>query len=120
MERKKFEQVPVLHSGGVKTPPHEVVPGCEYCKPPKFELGEVYATTNALRKLNTQDIDNAISRHVQGDWGMVCQDDAHANGFALLHDLRIVSIYRDRNGIRFWIITEADRSSTTVLLPSDY
>ncbi len=120
MEKKKFVQPSVLHNGGVLTKPNEVFPECEFCTPPKFELGGLYATACALDELNRQDIHDAIYRHIQGDWGKVCRDDAEANEFALLNDLRIFSIYEDRAGIRFWIITEADRSLTTVLLPSDY
>ena len=110
----------VLHNNGVLSHPDRPVEGCEFCMTLKFSTGALRASKVALQSVNREDIAAALHRHVHGDWGIVCRDDAEANEYALLHDLRILSIYRDRNGIRFWIITEADRSSTTVLLPSDY
>lgn len=55
-----------------------------------------------------------------GDWGDLCEEDRQANEDALNRDLRLLSSYSDRNGTKFWIITEADRSLTTILLPEDY
>lgn len=55
-----------------------------------------------------------------GDWGDLCEEDRQANEDALNRDLRLLSAYSDRNGAKFWIITEADRSLTTILLPEDY
>lgn len=122
MEKKesKKEDKRILHNHGVLSHPDRPVEGCEYCTTLKFPTGALHATKFALQSVNRVDIVLALHRHVHGDWGIVCRDDAEANEYALLHYLRIVSIYEDRNGIRFWIITEADRSSTTVLLPSDY
>jgi hypothetical protein len=65
--------------------------------------------------------DTYLARHLSGDWGDVTEEDKGENEFALSRNLRIVSVYNTPdNGTRFWIITEADRSSTTLLLPSDY
>ncbi|MBX3412562.1 MAG: type I restriction endonuclease subunit M [Pirellulales bacterium] len=63
---------------------------------------------------------DAIECHARGDWGLVCSEDWQANEDALRDDLRLLSAYRTSNGAKFWIITEADRSSTTVLMPDDY
>lgn len=88
--------------------------------PQKFELGRLLATPHALDILNPDDVHNAVSRHSSGDWGDLCEEDLQANQFALDENLRLLSVYQDRSGTKFWIITEADRSATTVLLPEDY
>lgn len=85
-----------------------------------FQLGQIVATTNAINTLNKTDIQSALLKHSRGDWGLSCHDDKQANDVALENGDRIVSVYKDRNKKKFWIITEADRSATTVLLPDDY
>lgn len=83
-------------------------------------MGQLYATQNALQLLNPAEIADAVQRHCRGDWGDICQEDRGLNEEALTDGSRIMSIYQAKQGIRFWIITEADRSVTTVLLPEDY
>jgi hypothetical protein len=61
-----------------------------------------------------------IRRHVQGDWGELCADDVQENEFSLQNWLRLLSAYRLKDGTKIWVITEADRSATTVLLPEEY
>jgi len=85
-----------------------------------FRLGRIVATPNALAKLSQQDIMTAIQRHQPGDWGDVCDDDRQANNCALTDATRLFSVYHSENQLKFWIITEADRSVTTLLLPEDY
>lgn len=87
---------------------------------PKFPLGQVVITRNALDTLNAEDVHNALARHAGGDWGGVCEQDAKENELSLKEGFRLFSVYHDANGAKFWIITEADRSATTVLLPEDY
>jgi len=90
--------------------------------PPKFLLGYVVATPGALAAF-TQAQDNIrtyLSRHQSGDWGEVGKEDADENELSLLAGFRILSAYRIKDGTRIWIITEADRSATTVLLPEEY
>ena len=87
---------------------------------PKFPLGQVVATPNALALISQSDITATLARHVTGDWGDVCAEDKLVNDQAVVEGLRILSAYQTANGIKFWIITEADRSVTTVLLPEDY
>ena len=85
----------------------------------KFPLGQVVITPNALEKLKSDDILNALNRHVVGDWGELDDEDRQTNDEALQSGHRLLSAYR--SGVtKFWIITEADRSSTCVLLPEDY
>ncbi|HRJ27381.1 MAG TPA: hypothetical protein PLO61_07725 [Fimbriimonadaceae bacterium] len=61
-----------------------------------------------------------IGRHASGDWGEVCDEDRASNEEALVEGLRLMSVYTSTSGLTFWIITEWDRSITTVLLPEDY
>jgi hypothetical protein len=67
-----------------------------------------------------EDVADALRRHFSGDWGEVCDEDRRANELALSFGQRLLSSYRDRRGNRFWIVTESDRSATTVLLPDEY
>jgi len=89
-------------------------------KDPQFELGQLCATPNLLSQVNHRDIEVALSRHLRCDWGEVCKDDWKANDLALREDTRLLSVYKSDGGVKFWIITEADRSVTTVLMPEDY
>lgn len=86
---------------------------------PRVALGILLITRNAQEILTQEEIGHAIARHMTGDWGDVPPEDREANEEALVHGYRLLSAYGDGDR-RFWIITEADRSVTTVLLPSDY
>jgi len=83
-------------------------------------MGRLVITPRADQELNLRDVLHALRRHVRGDWGDLDEDDWATNDHALAHGLRILSSYADLRGTTFWIITEADRSATTVLLPEDY
>lgn len=88
----------------------------------KFPLGQCVATPGALKALEESN-ESAIPflrRHAAGDWGDVCADDAQANEDALKLGARLLSSYRTTKGTRLWVITEADREVTTVLLPEEY
>jgi len=85
-----------------------------------FALGDVVITANAQAVLSRSEVLVAIERHAMGDWGDVRAEDRLANERALRDGLRLLSEYVDGNGVCFWIITEADRSSTCILLPEDY
>lgn len=61
-----------------------------------------------------------IHRHQSGDWGDVCEEDKQANEMALANSSRLLSAYHTRTGVKLWVITEWDRSATTVLLPEEY
>ena len=87
---------------------------------PTFPLGQLVAMPNALEHITQNDIMAALQRHVAGDWGDVCAEDKQTNDRAVVEGTRILSEYRAANGTKFWIISEADRSVTTVLLPEDY
>ncbi len=89
---------------------------------PLFALGQVVATPGALAAMTQLDIAPLalIHRHVTGDWGDLGAEDQQENRLALRSDLRIFSSYRISASVKIWIITEADRSSTTLLLPNEY
>ena len=86
----------------------------------KFRLGRIVSTPNALSRLTQEDILMGIKRHQAGDWGDVTENSRQANERALMEHTRLLSVYHAESGIKFWLITEADRSATTVLLPEDY
>jgi len=86
----------------------------------KFRLGRIVATPNALSRLSNEDILTGIKRHQAGDWGDMDQDDRQENDRALTHGGRLFSVFHAANGVKFWIITEASRDVTTVLMPEDY
>ena len=87
-----------------------------------FPLGRVVATPGALTALQKaeQAPREFIDRHVNGDWGELSPEDRQENDFSVTHELRILSAYTTSAGDRIWIITEADRSTTTILLPEEY
>ena len=86
----------------------------------RFRLGRLVSTPNALNQLTQDDILTAIWRHQAGDWGCVDDEDWRANERALVEGTRLLSAYESANGVKFWLITEADRSVTTILMPEDY
>lgn len=89
-----------------------------------FTLGRLLMTANIQSLIEESQLTNefifdSLKRHVHGDWGSLSEDDKLENENALKTGCRILSAYQC-NEIKIWIITEADRSATTVLLPSDY
>ena len=89
---------------------------------PLFALGQVVATPGALVALEKagQQPGDFLARHASGDWGDVPPEDSKENEFSLQHGFRLLSAYRTNAGDRLWVITEADRSSTCILLPEEY
>ena len=85
---------------------------------PKFALGQTVITAGALATLSPEEVLTALGRHAAGDWGDVDPDDWQANERALLEDTRLVSVYRLSR--KFYVITEWNRSLTTILLPEEY
>ena len=88
----------------------------------KFSAGHIVATPGALEAFDASGESplTFLQRHLAGDWGELDDDDVRENELSLQHDWRILSCYRLSTGVKFWIITEADRSATTFLLPSEY
>lgn len=89
---------------------------------PRFALGSIVATPGALDAFRAAGDDPMayLVRHVAGDWGDVDEHDHRENEFSLIHGFRLLSAYTLSSGTKIWIITEADRSVTTVLLPDEY
>jgi hypothetical protein len=85
----------------------------------KFPLGQIVMTANASDQLAAEDIQQGLTRHAAGDWGEVCEGDREENELSLKEGFRLLSVYRSGE-TKFWIITERDRSVTTVLMPEDY
>lgn len=88
-------------------------------KEAKFPLGQLVITSNASGQLALDEVQAGLKRHASGDWGEVCRDDAALNDAGLKAGDRLLSVYLSGD-TKFWIITEADRSVTTVLMPDDY
>ena len=87
---------------------------------PKFPLGQIVVTANALGTLHPDDVLRALARHAGGDRGDLDDADRRESELSLKEGFRLLSAYRGADGTKFWVITEADRSVTTVLLPQDY
>jgi len=87
----------------------------------QFPLGRIVATAGVLQLFNSQAnvLTGLLARHQSGDWGQLSNEDWEANDQAIAEGWRILSVYRVA-GIKVWIITEADRSTTTLLLPEEY
>lgn len=86
----------------------------------RIPLGQIYITPGARREVPHGEICDAIIRHMTGEFGDLSEADWESNTEALENDGQILSAYDSKAGVRFWIITEGDRSVTTILLPEDY
>ena len=91
-------------------------------KQPAFELGQIVATPGALAALKKagQQPGEFLTRHVNREWGDLSDEDRKENDYSLEHGFRLLSSYLTNAGDKIWIITEADRSVTTFLLPEEY
>ena len=91
-------------------------------KPPLFDLGQLVATPGALAALEKtgQSPMEFLSRHVTADWGDIPEEDRKENQYSLEHGFRLLSSYRTTADQVVWVITEANRSHTTLLLPDEY
>ena len=89
---------------------------------PLFDLGQLVATPGALAALEKtgQNAMEFLSRHIRGDWGDLPREDKDENQLSLEKGFRLLSSYRTTAGDKIWVITEADRSHTTLLLPDEY
>jgi hypothetical protein len=91
-------------------------------KQPLFELGQVVATRGAITALEEADQspEEFLIRHVTGDWSNLPDEDQKENEFSVEHGFRIFSSYLTNQNVKIWVITEADRSVTTLLRPHEY
>ena len=86
---------------------------------PIFEVGMLVATQGVSELFSPEFIAKCHARHIKGDWGDLCDEDKQTNEHALEHGSRLMSVY-EHNGYKLYVITEADRSTTTYLLPEEY
>jgi hypothetical protein len=88
----------------------------------RFPLGRLFLTQGAIEALEeaSQSPQDFISRHVRLEQGELCNDDHRENIYSVDKQLRIFSAFKTANGVKLWVITEADRSATTILMPSEY
>lgn len=90
-------------------------------KEKRLKLGTVLVTHGIMNNVLLEDFVTAVTRHTSGDWGDVCDEDWQINDRALIDGSRVLSVYTTPGGAtEFWIITDADRSQTTGLLPEEY
>jgi hypothetical protein len=89
---------------------------------PLFRLGQLVGTPGASKALQDAEQDplELLYRHATGDWGNLDDEDKRENEFSVEHGFRILSSYKLETGVKIWLITEADRSATTFLLPEEY
>jgi len=106
-----------------------VLDGLEACSGPvvvekladaKLELGTLAISPGVKRLLVASDVQRGLARHQRGDWGNVCEEDAALNDEAIRLGTRVMSVYAAHESGSFWVITEADRSVTSLLLPEEY
>lgn len=88
----------------------------------KFTLGQVVTTPGALAALERAEQNplEFLTRHMNGDWGEVGPEDLAENELSLRKGFRLMSVYTTKDGEKLWVITEADRSASTLLLPEEY
>lgn len=89
-------------------------------KPVRFQSGKLCATQGVMKNISQQKIARLVNRHIRGDWGDTCMADQKANEQAIRNGDRILSWYQISGKIRVLIITEADRSATTIMLADEY
>jgi hypothetical protein len=89
-------------------------------RPVSFPLGQLLMTPGVQEKIPPSEMLQALRRHAHGDWGDLDDEDRRSNDLSVRDGSRLLSAYHSKEGVKFWIITEADRSATTVLLPDEY
>jgi hypothetical protein len=87
-----------------------------------FQLGRILATPGAIAAMEEagQDGGQLLRRHQSGDYGEICQEDWQENELSVAEGFRIMSVYTLANEVKVWVITEAERAATTILLPEEY
>jgi hypothetical protein len=86
----------------------------------KFSLGQIVITRGAQAVIPNEEVIAALKRHAAGEWGQLCEEDHQANEEALRVGNRLLSVYHSATRVKFYVITEHDRSVTTILLPEEY
>jgi hypothetical protein len=118
---RRFWEEPTPHHHELLLVGEELLIG-ELRRPGKFDLGQTLATPGAVEAMARADhiAPEFLLRHKHGDWGELCAEDRRENERALRQGSRLLSAYRTRDDAKLWVITEWDRSATTMLLPEEY
>ncbi len=118
---QRFQAEPTPHNRSLLRVGEELLIS-ELLKPGKFELGQTVATPGALDAMAIAGHipPEFLLRHKHGDWGELPEEDVRENERALRYGSRLFSAYATRTGEKLWVITEWDRSATTLLLPEEY
>jgi hypothetical protein len=87
---------------------------------PRFSLGEIILTEGASSKLSQTEIESGLHRHATGDWGEIDAECRQQNNKRVEIGGTLASIYKTAAGVKFYIITESERTATTILLPEEY
>ncbi|MBT1536039.1 hypothetical protein B7R78_0002405 [Ralstonia solanacearum] len=97
-------------------------PSASTPSPPRLRLGQLLATPAAAAALTESGVSifTLLNRHARGDWGDLSEEDHRQNNLAAIAGQRVLSSYELPNGRKVWVLTEWDRSVTTILLPEDY
>lgn len=86
----------------------------------KFEPGKIVITPGVMDTIPEHEVIEGLTRHLNCDWGDLEPEDVELNEHSLIHGNRLFSAYESKSNVKFWIITESDRSATTILLPDEY
>ena len=105
---------------GLLLPPAGATVQIQVRSEPKVQLGQLCITPQAMAAVPAPEVLRAIARHAAGDWVALDEHDRQENERALRHRGRLLSAYETSNGTRFWVITDAGWSVTSLLLPEDY
>ena len=116
-----YPEMKARRRGAISIPPNDEDLGLD-ARPSLFPMGQVVATPGALAALAAAAVELSVllARHAVGDWGDVSAADWKENESSLNHGFLLISSYRLTGGAKVWIVTEADRTATTLLLPSEY
>jgi len=117
--KEAFRDLPTSMNGAKAVPYTVPVTG------PKFDLGQVVMTSGVAEKVAGDSafakfVADSLKRHATGDWGELSEEDQRENDFSLDKRLRLFSAYETKTFPKLWILTEADRSATTILFPEEY
>ena len=118
----RLAQAPTFHPLKEKNRCDETITQPRQTSVTRFALGQTFITPGAEEALQIagQTAIEFLRRHMSCDWGELSEDDVRENELSLEQGFRLLSNYQTGKGQQLWIITEADRSATTVLLPSEY
>jgi hypothetical protein len=119
---KTMETITIAQPAEPSQPSTSSLPATKSTRPYLLKLGQVVITPGALAEITDaeQTPFEFLLPHMHGNWGELCKEDKELNDLAVHQGDRILSAYRTGKNVKIWIITEWDRSVTTILLPQEY